>query len=86
MIEGAYWGFIGFDECHSDRIWSNDEESILSAMAATIGEVIKKNNFREELIRKNAELDIAVQESEKAAKARSEFLSLIHISEPTRPY
>ncbi len=77
MIEGAYWGFIGFDECHSDRIWTNDEESMLSAMAATIGEVIKKNNFREELIKKNAELDIAVQESEKAAKARSEFLALM---------
>jgi PAS domain S-box-containing protein len=77
MIEGAYWGFIGFDECHSDRIWSNDEESILSAMAATIGEVLKKNNFREELIRKNAELDIAVKESQKAAKARSEFLALM---------
>ena len=24
LIEGAYWGFIGFDECHSDRIWSSD--------------------------------------------------------------
>jgi PAS domain S-box-containing protein len=77
LIEGAYWGFIGFDECHSDRIWSNDEESILSAMAATIGEVLKKNNFREELIRKNVELDIAVKEAEKAAKARSEFLALM---------
>jgi PAS domain S-box-containing protein len=77
LIEGAYWGFIGFDECHSDRIWSNDEESILSAMAATIGEVLKKNKFREELIRKNVELDIAVKEAEKAAKARSEFLALM---------
>jgi PAS domain S-box-containing protein len=77
LIEGAYWGFIGFDECHSDRIWSNDEESILSAMAATFGEVLKKNKFREELIRKNAELDIAVREAEKAAKARSEFLALM---------
>ncbi|MCK7517786.1 MAG: hypothetical protein MZV64_08780 [Ignavibacteriales bacterium] len=77
LIEGAYWGFIGFDECHSDRIWSSDEESILSAMAATIGEVLKKNKFREELIRKNAELDIAVREAEKAAKARSEFLALM---------
>ncbi|HEX9252693.1 MAG TPA: PAS domain S-box protein [Ignavibacteriaceae bacterium] len=77
LIEGAYWGFIGFDECHSDRIWSNDEESILIAMAATIGEVLRKNKFREELIRKNAELDIAVREAEKAAKARSEFLALM---------
>jgi PAS domain S-box-containing protein len=77
LIEGAYWGFIGFDECHSDRMWSNDEESILSAMAATIGEVLKKNKFREELIRKNVELDVAVKEAEKAAKARSEFLALM---------
>ena len=77
LIDEAYWGFIGFDECHSDRIWSSDEESILSALAATIGEVLKKTKFREELIRKNVELDNAVKEAEKAAKARSEFLALM---------
>ena len=77
LIDSAYWGFIGFDECHSDRQWSSDEESILSALAATLGEVIKKNRFRDELIRKNIELDIAVREAEKAAKARSEFLALM---------
>lgn len=77
LIDGAYWGFIGFDECHSDRIWSNDDESILSALAATIGEVIKKNKFRQELIKKNQELDIAIRETEKAARARSEFLALM---------
>lgn len=77
FIDEAYWGFIGFDECHSDRIWSNDEESILSALAATIGEVLRKNKFREELIRKNLELDTAIRETEKAAKARSEFLALM---------
>ena len=77
LIDGVYWGFIGFDECHSDRIWSNDEESILSALVSTIGEVLKKNKFREELIRKNIELDNAVKEAEKAATARSEFLALM---------
>ncbi len=77
LIDGAYWGFIGFDECHSDRIWSSDEESILITLAGTIGEVLKKNNFREELIRKNVEFDAAVKESEKSAKARSEFLALM---------
>ncbi len=77
LIDGAYWGFIGFDECHSDRLWSSDEESILSALAGTLGEVLKKNMFRDELIKKNIELDIAVREAEKAAKARSEFLALM---------
>lgn len=77
LIDGAYWGFIGFDECHSNRIWSSDEESILSALAGTLGEVLKKDMFRDELIKKNIELDIAVKEAEKAAKARSEFLALM---------
>ena len=77
LIDGAYWGFIGFDECNSDRIWSSDEESSLSALAGTLGEVLKKNMFRNELIKKNLELDIAVKEAEKAAKARSEFLALM---------
>ncbi len=77
LIDGAYWGFIGFDECHSFRLWSSDEESILSALAGTLGEVLKKNMFRDELIKKNIELDVAVREAEKAAKARSEFLALM---------
>ncbi len=77
LIDDAYWGFVGFDECHSDRLWSSDEESILSAFAGTLGEVLKKNLFRDELIKKNLELDIAVKEAEKAAKARSEFLALM---------
>lgn len=77
LIDSAYWGFIGFDDCHSDRIWTTDEESLLSAMAATIGEVLRKNKFKEELIRKNVELDIAVKEAQNAARARSEFLALM---------
>ncbi len=77
MIDGAYWGFIGFDECHSDRLWSSDEESMLSALAATFGEILKKNKFRDELLRKNAELGSAVIEAQNAAKARSEFLALM---------
>ena len=77
LIDGAYWGFIGFDECHSNRLWSSDEESILSALAGTLGEVLKKNMFRDELIKKNLELDIAVKEAQKATKARSEFLALM---------
>jgi PAS domain S-box-containing protein len=77
LIDDAYWGFIGLDECQSDRVWSSDEESILTALAGTLGEVLKRNIFREEIIKKNLELDIAVKEAEKAARARSEFLALM---------
>ncbi len=77
MIDGNYWGFIGFDECKSDRIWSDNEESLLITMASTLGAVIKRDNIQKELIEKNIELDKAVIKAEAGAKAKSEFLALM---------
>ncbi len=77
MIAGQYWGFIGFDDCHSDRLWTSDEESMLSTMAAVLGAVIKRNQVSEQLLKKNIELDKAIKETEQAAKAKSEFLALM---------
>ncbi|GBD87304.1 signal transduction histidine-protein kinase BarA [bacterium BMS3Abin03] len=77
MIDNVYWGFIGFDEMETDRAWSDNEESILITMASTIGAVIRRNIFREVLLRKNDELDKAVKRAENAVKAKSEFLALM---------
>ena len=42
LIEGQFWGFIGFDDCRTQRGWSSNEESILVAMAASIGGALKR--------------------------------------------
>lgn len=77
LIDEIYWGFIGFDEMHHNRVWTDDEESILVTMASTIGGVIKRNLFRDALLRKNEELDNAFKAAERATKAKSEFLALM---------
>jgi PAS domain S-box-containing protein len=77
LIDDIYWGFIGFDEIHQSRTWTDDEESILVTMASTIGGVIKRNLFRDALLRKNEELDNALKAAERATKAKSEFLALM---------
>jgi PAS domain S-box-containing protein len=77
MVGEKYWGFIGFDDCTSGRTWSSNEESLLVTMAASLGSVINNNNFKDELIKKNRELDIAVIKAESAARAKSEFLALM---------
>ena len=77
MIDNVYWGFIGFDDMKEDRIWSDNEESILITMASTIGAMIRRNIFREILLRNNDELDRAVKKAENAARAKSEFLALM---------
>ena len=40
FVAGEFWGFIGFDDCHSDRQWTETEQLILAAAAASIGSAI----------------------------------------------
>ncbi len=77
MVDGLYWGFLGFDDCETDREWTPNEESLLVTMASMLGAVIKRNNIQEELIKKNAELDAAIIKAEAGTKAKSEFLALM---------
>lgn len=41
QMDEQLWGYIGFDDCHQERRWSGNEESILSTMAANIGGLLK---------------------------------------------
>jgi signal transduction histidine kinase/ActR/RegA family two-component response regulator len=68
MIEGKFWGFIGFDDCRSERIWTGTEGSILNAAAASIGVAIARKQ-------EEGELRIAKEAAESADKAKSEFLA-----------
>jgi diguanylate cyclase (GGDEF)-like protein len=42
VIDEEFWGFIGFDDCQSERVWTRVEESTLLVAAASIGAAIKK--------------------------------------------
>ena len=77
MVDDLYWGFIGFDDLTEDREWTDNEESLLFTMAATIAAVIKNNNISLDLVEKNKQLDIALARAESAVKAKSEFLALM---------
>ena len=77
LIDGEYWGFIGFDELRKDRTWSDSEEYLLHTMASTIAAVIKREQISQEINEKNKELDIAAKKAEAAVKAKGEFLALM---------
>ena len=68
MIEAKFWGFIGFNDCHSERIWTGIEGSILHAAAASIGVAIARRHEEDEL-------RTAKDAAESADKAKSEFLA-----------
>lgn len=77
FIDSKFYGFIGFDSCIVERIWHKNEESILSAMAASIGASLKRKLYGDELKSKNIELDEALNVAEAAVRAKSEFLALM---------
>ncbi|OPY90235.1 MAG: putative diguanylate cyclase YegE [Syntrophus sp. PtaU1.Bin208] len=49
MIEGRFWGFIGFDDCHEEKEWTKEEESILVAAAGNIVNAIERKRTEEAL-------------------------------------
>jgi PAS domain S-box-containing protein len=63
-----FWGFMQFDDFHSDRIWTGIEGTILQALAASIGGAIARRQMEREL--RNAK-----EMAESAGKAKSEFLA-----------
>ena len=68
QIEKNFWGFIGFDDCQTPRLWSQSEIDALRATAGPIGNAIIRARATEELIR-------ARNAAEAADKAKSEFLA-----------
>ncbi|NJR62979.1 MAG: EAL domain-containing protein [Cyanobacteria bacterium CRU_2_1] len=49
FVDGGCWGYIGFDECTTEHHWSASEESILVAIAASIGAAIKRQRTEQQM-------------------------------------
>lgn len=50
-LEHGWWGFIGFDDCVSERQWSDVELDALRAVADTLGAHIERSRAERELQR-----------------------------------
>lgn len=84
LIDGRFWGFIGFDDCHAQREWNASEERILHAAAAAIGGALMRDRIETELQWSQQELAEALHRTEQlavaaqaASRAKSEFLSVM---------
>ncbi|MDR2421406.1 MAG: response regulator [Oscillospiraceae bacterium] len=66
--QGGFWGSVTFDNCHSDRRFSSDEERIMVPGALLLANAIIRNRMTLDLSR-------AQSAAEAASRAKSEFLS-----------
>lgn len=70
FVRGQFWGFIGFDDCSTDRIWQESEKSILLAFANSTSSAILRHEHEKELIK-------AKEHAEAGNRAKSEFLAKV---------
>ena len=47
-VSGQWWGVLGFDDCTTERRWSESETAVLETAAACIGSAIERDCDRQE--------------------------------------
>ena len=71
-VDGKVWGRIGFDDCTTERAWSEAEIDILRIVADMIGGAIIRERYVEEL--KNANTIVEFEPDHSLPVARRPFI------------
>ena len=68
FLHNEFWGFVGFNDCHRERLFTADEESILRSASLLITNALMRNEMTQELT-------AALDKASAANQAKSQFLS-----------
>lgn len=70
-VDGSFWGFIGFDNCHTAHPWNADDQASLTSMAASFGTAIMRNRWESAL----RETNLMLAEANEARRAKRQFVA-----------
>ncbi|MDR2925085.1 MAG: GAF domain-containing protein [Azoarcus sp.] len=76
-----FWGFVGFDNCHSEQMYT-ENESIVHSGSLLIASALMRNEYMLGLRDTSAKLEIALADAKRANSAKSSFLA--HMSHEIR--
>ena len=68
FLQDEFWGFVGFNDCHQERIFTANEEAILRSASLLIANALLRNEMTQELAS-------ALEKTQAASQAKSSFLS-----------
>ncbi|RFP53672.1 MAG: EAL domain-containing protein [Limnothrix sp. CACIAM 69d] len=62
ILQGEFWGFLGFDRCRTDRLWTDAECNLLRLAAAGIGCTILRHQSDVKLASFNMQIESLVEQ------------------------
>ena len=75
FIEERFWGFIGFDDCNRERIFTENEESILHSASLLVANAFVRKGMFQNLHETSLQLESALEQANEASKSKSNFLA-----------
>jgi signal transduction histidine kinase/CheY-like chemotaxis protein len=75
FLKDYFWGFVGFDDCHNERIFTENEESILRSGSLLIAHAMLRNDLTLSLRAAALDLESALENAQSASSAKGNFLS-----------
>ncbi|ULQ58760.1 response regulator [Brucepastera parasyntrophica] len=68
FLQDKFWGFVGFDDCHTEREFSEGEETILRSGSLLIANALLRNEMTQNLVQ-------AREEALSSTRAKGDFLA-----------
>ena len=82
FVRNTFWGFIAYDYCHSERLFSTDEQSIMRSTGMLLVGALLRHEMMMDLQASADKLEVALKEAQEASTAKSRFLA--HMSHEMR--
>lgn len=54
IVNQEYWGFVGFDDCHKKRVWSEMDMGVLKTFASSLASAIERKKAEEAILESEA--------------------------------
>ena len=68
FLQEKFWGFVGYNDCHSERVFSKNEETILRSGSLLIANALLRYEM-------TLNLKSALERAQAASRAKTDFLS-----------
>ena len=75
IINEEFWGFVGFDDCKEERVFTVEEESILLSASMLFASAWLRNEMVLSVREYSVQLEAALEQAKAASKAKGDFLS-----------
>ncbi len=75
FIHNEFWGFVGFDNGHSEQLFTENQESIVQSGSLLIANALLRNEYVTNIREASLKLEAALKEAENANKTKSDFLA-----------